>query len=177
MRWRSSRARSMHVCWNSVPGSSEDRNTARRHAAPVRLRARRRVCERARIAASTSVGPLSRSGYSTARRRFHKTLRNAGRTWRVLADRLLSRIDHRQSHAGRGAGSPGTDGPILAGGTLVVGSTWSGRRTLVRAYDDAGGVTAAFNLNLLGRINRELGRISTSTCSARGDLELERATD
>lgn len=28
---------------------------------------------------------------------------------------------------------------------------------LVRAYDDAGGVTAAFNLNLLRRINRELG--------------------
>jgi L-histidine Nalpha-methyltransferase len=29
--------------------------------------------------------------------------------------------------------------------------------TLVRAYDDAAGVTAAFNLNLLHRINRELG--------------------
>jgi L-histidine Nalpha-methyltransferase len=28
--------------------------------------------------------------------------------------------------------------------------------TLIRAYDDAGGVTAAFNLNLLHRINREL---------------------
>jgi L-histidine N-alpha-methyltransferase len=28
---------------------------------------------------------------------------------------------------------------------------------LERAYDDAGGVTARFNLNLLGRINRELG--------------------
>lgn len=28
---------------------------------------------------------------------------------------------------------------------------------LVRAYDDAAGVTAAFNLNLLARINRELG--------------------
>lgn len=28
--------------------------------------------------------------------------------------------------------------------------------TLVRAYDDAAGVTAAFNLNLLARINREL---------------------
>ena len=29
--------------------------------------------------------------------------------------------------------------------------------TLVAAYDDAAGVTAAFNLNLLRRINRELG--------------------
>ncbi len=30
-------------------------------------------------------------------------------------------------------------------------------RTILRAYDDAQGVTAAFNLNLLTRINRELG--------------------
>jgi uncharacterized SAM-dependent methyltransferase len=29
--------------------------------------------------------------------------------------------------------------------------------TLLRAYDDADGVTARFNLNLLARINRELG--------------------
>lgn len=29
--------------------------------------------------------------------------------------------------------------------------------TLIRAYDDASGVTAAFNMNLLTRINRELG--------------------
>jgi dimethylhistidine N-methyltransferase len=29
--------------------------------------------------------------------------------------------------------------------------------TLIRAYDDSAGVTAAFNLNLLARINRELG--------------------
>jgi uncharacterized SAM-dependent methyltransferase len=35
--------------------------------------------------------------------------------------------------------------------------------TLLRAYDDAAGVTAAFNLNLLERINTELG----------GDFHLE----
>ena len=29
--------------------------------------------------------------------------------------------------------------------------------TMLTAYDDPAGVTAAFNLNLLGRINRELG--------------------
>lgn len=29
--------------------------------------------------------------------------------------------------------------------------------TMIRAYDDPAGVTASFNLNLLGRINRELG--------------------
>lgn len=47
---------------------------------------------------------------------------------------------------------------ILAGGTLVVGvDLVKDVDTLVRAYDDASGVTAAFNLNLLGRINRELG--------------------
>ena len=34
---------------------------------------------------------------------------------------------------------------------------------LERAYDDARGVTARFNLNLLARINRELG----------GDFELD----
>ena len=31
------------------------------------------------------------------------------------------------------------------------------RNVLIRAYDDASGVTAAFNMNLLARINRELG--------------------
>lgn len=36
-------------------------------------------------------------------------------------------------------------------------------RTIVAAYDDAQGITAAFNLNLLTRINRELG----------GDFDLE----
>ena len=29
--------------------------------------------------------------------------------------------------------------------------------TMLEAYDDPSGVTASFNLNLLGRINRELG--------------------
>jgi dimethylhistidine N-methyltransferase len=37
-------------------------------------------------------------------------------------------------------------------------------RTIVRAYDDSQGVTAAFNLNLLQRINNELG----------GDFDLDR---
>src|SRR3546814_2917722 len=32
-----------------------------------------------------------------------------------------------------------------------------GEDVLVPAYDDAAGITAAFNLNLLDRINRELG--------------------
>jgi L-histidine Nalpha-methyltransferase len=44
------------------------------------------------------------------------------------------------------------------GGALVIGvDLVKGERSLVRAYDDARGVTAAFDLNLLARMNRELG--------------------
>jgi dimethylhistidine N-methyltransferase len=43
-------------------------------------------------------------------------------------------------------------------GRLIVGvDLKKDARRLVRAYDDAAGVTAAFNLNLLVRINREIG--------------------
>jgi dimethylhistidine N-methyltransferase len=43
------------------------------------------------------------------------------------------------------------------GGRLIIGvDLKKDARTLVSAYDDAAGVTAAFNLNLLSRINREL---------------------
>jgi dimethylhistidine N-methyltransferase len=45
-----------------------------------------------------------------------------------------------------------------SGGTLVIGVDLAkDEATLVRAYDDARGVTAAFDLNLLARMNRELG--------------------
>lgn len=44
------------------------------------------------------------------------------------------------------------------GGALLIGvDLRKDRETLERAYDDAAGVTAAFNLNLLTRANRELG--------------------
>jgi L-histidine N-alpha-methyltransferase len=36
--------------------------------------------------------------------------------------------------------------------------------TLVRAYDDKAGVTAAFNLNILHRLNRELGADFDTNC-------------
>ena len=36
--------------------------------------------------------------------------------------------------------------------------------TLVRAYDDKAGVTAAFNLNILHRLNRELGANFDTSC-------------
>ena len=44
------------------------------------------------------------------------------------------------------------------GGFLLIGADRKKHRTVLdAAYDDAAGVTAAFNLNLLVRINRELG--------------------
>ena len=44
------------------------------------------------------------------------------------------------------------------GGVFIVGvDLVKGAETLLAAYDDAGGVTASFNLNLLQRINSELG--------------------
>lgn len=51
------------------------------------------------------------------------------------------------------------------GGALVIGvDLKKDKKTLDAAYDDAQGVTARFNLNLLARINRELG----------GDFQLQR---
>jgi dimethylhistidine N-methyltransferase len=51
----------------------------------------------------------------------------------------------------------------VRGGAIVGVDLLKDVSTLVRAYDDAAGVTAQFNLNLLARINRELG----------GDFRLE----
>jgi dimethylhistidine N-methyltransferase len=49
-------------------------------------------------------------------------------------------------------------GILGAGGVLVIGvDTKKSKKVLDAAYDDARGVTAEFNLNLLRRINRELG--------------------
>jgi L-histidine Nalpha-methyltransferase len=64
------------------------------------------------------------------------------------------------------------------GGALVVGvDAPKDRDTLERAYDDAGGVTAAFDLNLLARMNRELGarfRLSAFRHRARWDARRSR---
>jgi L-histidine Nalpha-methyltransferase len=49
-------------------------------------------------------------------------------------------------------------GVMAAGDTLLIGCDLvKDRRRLIAAYDDATGVTAAFNRNLLTRLNRELG--------------------
>lgn len=56
-------------------------------------------------------------------------------------------------------------GMVGAGGALLIGvDLKKDKPVLDAAYNDAGGVTAAFNLNLLARINRELG----------GDFQLRR---
>jgi dimethylhistidine N-methyltransferase len=47
---------------------------------------------------------------------------------------------------------------VGAGGAMLIGvDLRKSRRVLEAAYDDARGVTAAFNLNILRRINREMG--------------------
>lgn len=54
---------------------------------------------------------------------------------------------------------------VGSGGGLLIGVDLKKERDILeRAYNDAAGVTAAFNLNLLARINRELG----------GDFRLDR---
>jgi L-histidine Nalpha-methyltransferase len=64
------------------------------------------------------------------------------------------------------------------GGALVIGVDLpKDEATLVRAYDDARGVTAAFDLNLLARMNRELAgdfRLSSFRHRARWDARRSR---
>ncbi|MBU2533419.1 MAG: L-histidine N(alpha)-methyltransferase [Alphaproteobacteria bacterium] len=72
------------------------------------------------------------------------------------ATRFLARVRRHVSEAGpvpeRWPGSGYHGGRALIGIDLKKSTA-----TLIPAYDDAAGVTAAFNLNLLTRINRELG--------------------
>ena len=58
------------------------------------------------------------------------------------------------------------------GAKLIIGADLKKDvRRLIAAYDDAAGVTAAFNLNLLHRANRELGAdFDVDAVRARGDL-------
>jgi len=54
---------------------------------------------------------------------------------------------------------------LAAGDALLLGTDMvKDEATLVRAYDDKEGVTAAFNLNLLHRLNRELGANFDARC-------------
>jgi dimethylhistidine N-methyltransferase len=61
----------------------------------------------------------------------------------------------------------GWGGHIGLGGHLIIGvDLKKNAQTLEAAYDDAAGVTAAFNLNLLVRANRELGATFDLDCFA-----------
>ena len=54
---------------------------------------------------------------------------------------------------------------LQAGDALLLGTDMvKDERTLLAAYDDNDGITAAFNLNLLHRLNRELGANFDATC-------------
>src|SRR5271155_220698 len=54
---------------------------------------------------------------------------------------------------------------LRAGDALLLGTDMvKDEATLVRAYDDKDGVTAAFNLNILHRLNRELGANFDTDC-------------
>ena len=54
---------------------------------------------------------------------------------------------------------------LKAGDALLLGTDMvKDEATLVRAYDDRDGVTAAFNLNILHRLNRELGANFEAGC-------------
>lgn len=73
---------------------------------------------------------------------------------------------------------------VGAGGALLIGvDLRKGSERLERAYDDAQGITAAFNLNLLCRINRELDanfdlrafrhRVTVNEMAGRVEMHLE----
>jgi len=66
----------------------------------------------------------------------------------------ISNFDHGEAVAflDRLRRIAGADGAVLVGVDLV-----KPVERLLAAYDDAGGITAAFNRNLLGRLRRELG--------------------
>jgi L-histidine N-alpha-methyltransferase len=67
--------------------------------------------------------------------------------------------DRQHGRAHRGRPACGAGAAALGDGALLligVDRIKDASRTLERAYDDPAGVTAAFNLNLLERINREL---------------------
>lgn len=82
----------------------------------------------------------------------------------------------------------GVRASLAPGGALLLGTDLvKDEARLVRAYDDAAGVTAAFNLNVLARLNRELGadfaldrfrhRAVWNAAEARIEMHLESVED
>ena len=109
-------------------------------------------------AAASAPRRLSRARGRAAARRLHPADRAAGSGERPSAHGLFPGLDHRQLRAGRRGRFPRRR-PAASGRERAVHrrrDLVKDERVLVSAYDDAQGVTAHFNLNLLGRINREL---------------------
>ena len=117
-------------------------------------RARRR---RSRVPPRSSRGSRRRA-WSASTPRASRWL--ARRDPDAAAARADARLEHRQHDARRGRGASSAalrERAACRATTCWSASTWSRTPTLLqRAYDDASGVTAEFNLNLLRRINREL---------------------
>jgi L-histidine N-alpha-methyltransferase len=92
--------------------------------------------------------------YQTALRAIRKERRAPGRTLVLFLGSTLGNLDPAERSAllrdVRDLLNPGE-------GFLLGVDLKKAESVLIPAYDDALGVTAAFNLNLLGRINRELG--------------------
>ena len=90
---------------------------------------------------------------------FTRVRRAARDRRRPAARRLLPRFDDRQFHArGRPALPEQARRTLGERSLLLLGvDLRKDPAVLEAAYDDAQGVTAAFNLNLLERMNRELG--------------------
>ena len=111
-----------------------------------------------------SAGRRPAQGFPRSRRLsggggFHRAVRVARRDRRHAEGRILSGLDARQFRAARGLRLP-AQRPRNSGQRRADGDRRrprKGRARAVHAYNDAAGVTARFNLNVLVRINRELG--------------------
>ncbi len=103
---------------------------------------------------------FSRARRLSGRRRFHRAVRAAGRDRRACPRSASSRdrrsaISSRTKHAPSCAARATFSGE---GAQMIIGvDLEKNERVLYDAYNDAAGVTARFNLNVLVRINRELG--------------------
>ncbi len=106
-----------------------------------------------------------------ARRRLHRAVRGAGRSRPPgrHAIAYFPGLDHRQLRAGGSRRVPQLASASLcgAGSRLLIGiDLRKDEAVLNAAYNDARGITAAFNRNLLTRINRELGADFNLDCFA-----------
>ncbi len=99
---------------------------------------------------------------STSLRGTSQALRPTLRGGRLSPPRIFPELDHRQFSRAPGGGSPESfPGRTLGNGAMLliedIDRIKDRAHSPRAAYDDAEGVTARFNLNLLHRMDRELG--------------------